>query len=118
MQFKMPWDQEKPAPVKKDVYGDEGLAFKAPAELTEEEERRVKLEIGTNWRPRTSTIKGEGYQFFQGPTPKTGVQEDMPDFFSAENFSSGSGDLSLAPKVVAGLFVPLFAFVVFTLVSA
>ena len=47
-----------------------------------EEERRQKLEVGTNWPPRTSTIAGEGYQFFQGPTPKTGVQEDLPSFFS------------------------------------
>ena len=41
--------------------------FKAkPVELDEEdelsaaEERRLKLEIGTNWPPRTSTVKGEG----------------------------------------------------------
>ena len=33
--------------------------------LTPEERRRQKLEVGTNWPPRTSTVKGEGYQFFQ-----------------------------------------------------
>ena len=26
----------------------------------------------------------EGYTFFQGPTPKTGQQADLPDFFSSE----------------------------------
>jgi len=117
MQFKMPWDR-KPAAATKDVVGDEAIAFKAPTELSADEERRLKLEIGTNWRPRTSTVKGEGYQFFQGPTPKTGVQEDLPDFFSAENFSGGSGDVGLAAKVLPFLFVPLFLFLVFTLVTA
>ena len=45
--------------------------------LTPSEERRQKLEVGTNWPPRTSTIYREGYQFFQGPTPKTGYQADL-----------------------------------------
>jgi hypothetical protein len=46
-----------------------------------EEERRQKLEVGCNFPPRTSTVPGEGYQFFQGPTPKTGIQENLPSFF-------------------------------------
>ena len=66
---------------------DDAIAFKDPEALTPEEERKLKLEVGTNWRPRTSTIKGEGYQFFQGPTPKTSVQDGMPDFFSSDNFA-------------------------------
>ena len=81
---------------------DDAIAFKDPRTLTEEEERKLKLEVGTNWKPRTSTKKGEGYQFFQGPTPKTGVQEDLPEFFSKENFS-GSAELGLAQKAVIGV---------------
>ena len=37
--------------------------------------------------------KGEDYLFFQGPAPKTAVQEDLPDFFSLDNFS----DLKVKP---------------------
>lgn len=81
---------------------DDAIAFKDPKSLSAEEERKLKLEVGTNWKPRTSTKAGEGYQFFQGPTPKTGVQEDLPDFFSGENFS-GAGELGLVPKLVFAL---------------
>ena len=61
------------------------------ATMAPEEQRRVKLETGTNWPPRTTTTKPfqvdrEGYMFFQGPTPKTGVQSDLPSFFSGANF--------------------------------
>lgn len=60
-----------------------------------EEARRIKLEVGTNWQPRTTTAKGtgfwnddrEGFMFFQGPTPKTAVQAGLPSFFSQENFN-------------------------------
>jgi len=60
------------------------------ASLPAEEQRRVKLEAGTNWPPRTTTaapfsIDREGFMFFQGPTPRTAVQEGMPRFFSSEN---------------------------------
>lgn len=37
--------------------------------------------------------KGEDYLFFQGPAPKTAVQEDLPSFFSADNFA----DLEITP---------------------
>jgi len=30
---------------------------------------------------------GEDYLFFQGPAPKTAIQEDLPGLFSAENFA-------------------------------
>ena len=30
---------------------------------------------------------GTDYLFFQGPAPRTAVQDDIPDFFSAENFA-------------------------------
>lgn len=99
---------KSPSPAK-----DEALAFKDPESLTPEEERKLKLEIGTNWRPRTSTVKGEGYQFFQGPTPKTSVQDDLPDFFSSENLSGaevpGLGKVFI--PAAALLSVGLFAVV-------
>ena len=31
--------------------------------------------------------RGEDYLFFQGPAPKTAVQEDLPSLFSAENLA-------------------------------
>merc|ERR1719231_1243721 len=37
--------------------------------------------------------KGEDYLFFQGPAPKTAVQEDLPSFFSADNFA----DMEITP---------------------
>jgi flagellar biosynthesis GTPase FlhF len=57
-------------------------------ERTLEERRKRNLITGTNWPPRTFPKRGEGYFFFQGPTPKTAVQADLPSFFSAENFAS------------------------------
>ena len=33
---------------------EEALTFKNPEDRTPEEERRMRLEIGTNWPPRTS----------------------------------------------------------------
>ena len=65
-----------------------------------EEERRQKLEVGTNWPPRTSTVAGEGYQFFQGPTPKTGVQEGMPGFF--EGVGEGLSEANTGAFVAIG----------------
>merc|ERR1719453_671633 len=60
---------------------------------TAEEKRRLRIMDGANWRPRTYPKEGEGYFFFQGPTPKTAVQKDLPSFFSAENFA----DLTISP---------------------
>lgn len=96
---------------------DDALAFKDPRSLTAEEERKLKLEVGTNWKPRTSTKKGEGYQFFQGPTPKTGVQEDLPDFFSGENFAE-AGELGLVPKLIFALGAASLAAVVAVVLSS
>jgi len=31
--------------------------------------------------------RGEDFLFFQGPAPKTAVQEDLPDFFSLDNLA-------------------------------
>merc|ERR1719498_193412 len=67
----------------------------APKKSKAEERRISKLITGTNFPPRTMPTPGEGYLFFQGPTPKTAVQKDLPPFFSAENFAaaevSGTG---------------------------
>jgi len=67
-----------------------------------EEERRQKLEVGTNWPPRTSTVSGKGYQFFQGPTPKTGVQNNLPDFFDSSTVD-GVQDLGGKQTALIGI---------------
>ena len=41
--------------------------------------------------------KGEDFLFFQGPAPKTGVQEDLPSFFSPDNFA----DIQIKPIQIA-----------------
>jgi len=35
--------------------------------------------------------------FFQGPTPKTGVQDDLPNLFSKENFE----EFEITPLMIA-----------------
>ena len=65
----------------------------ASMKLSPEERRKFKLVDSCNWKPRTLPIAGKGYFFFQGPTPKTAVQEDLPSFFSAANFA----DLEFTP---------------------
>jgi len=74
------------------------IPFKDPATLTPEEERKLKLELSANYRPRTPPTEGEGYIFFQGPSPKTSVQADLPSFFSSENFDGT--DLPTPAKVL------------------
>jgi hypothetical protein len=41
------------------------------------------------------------YLFFQGPAPKTAVQDDLPSFFSLENFS----DMEIKPLQIVFTFV-------------
>lgn len=41
--------------------------------------------------------KGEDFLFFQGPAPKSAIQEDLPSFFSGDNFS----DLEITPLQIA-----------------
>ena len=55
--------------------------------------------------------KGTDYLFFQGPAPKTAVQEDLPSFLSAENFA----DLEITPAQIAVTLVGpvLFAYIVY-----
>lgn len=69
--------------------------------LPAEDQRRLKLEDGTNWPPRTTTAKPfdderTGYMFFQAPTPLTSNQEGMPGFFSQANFR----DLEVPSKLL------------------
>jgi hypothetical protein len=79
-----------------------------------EEQRRNKLVTGTNWEPRTAPTQGKGYFFFQGPTPKTAYQEDLPSFFSAENFAN----LKIPPKLIAGLLAATISFSLLLLLIA
>ena len=47
-------------------------------------ERKQLYNSAGSFPPRTSNLPGEGYFFFQNSSPKTGVQEDLPGFFTAE----------------------------------
>ncbi|KAL1515122.1 hypothetical protein AB1Y20_004184 [Prymnesium parvum] len=127
MQFRFPWDAPAPPaapapppepsiPMSSSL--SEALAFKDATTLSKEEERKLKLEIGTNWPPRTSTVPGQGYQFFQGPTPKTSFQEDLPDFFSKENLSINIEEIGLVPKVAVGVTAALTLWLLVTLLIA
>merc|ERR1719502_1193886 len=49
---------------------------------------------------------GTDYLFFQGPAPTTAVQEDLPSFFSADNFA----DLEITPLQIAVTVVGLATF--------
>jgi len=51
---------------------------------------------------------GEDFLFFQGPAPTTAVQDDLPSFFSAENFA----DLEITPLQIAVTVVGLGTFAV------
>merc|ERR1719446_1636935 len=51
--------------------------------------------------------KGEDYLFFQGPAPKTAVQEDLPSFFSFENLADA--EIKPIQIVVTGVGLGTFA---------
>ena len=51
---------------------------------------------------------GTDYLFFQGPTPESAIQEDLPSFLSPENFS----DLEITPFQIAVPIVGLGTFAV------
>merc|ERR1712204_20382 len=40
---------------------------------------------------------GSDFLFFQGPAPKTAIQEDVPNFFSPENVESILEDIKITP---------------------
>jgi len=95
-------------PVPRDTFGEELSVWPALLELQDslaamspEERRRIKLETGTNWPPRTSTVAGDGYTFFNGPTPLTGTQPGLPGFGSREDLSGVSVPMVL--KVLGGV---------------
>merc|ERR1719327_2427084 len=39
----------------------------------------------------------QDYLFFQGPAPKSAIQEDLPSFFSPENFQYAVDNLKITP---------------------
>ena len=52
---------------------------------------------------------GSDYLFFQGPAPKTAVQEDLPSLFSGENLSEGLSNFPPQAIVFAGTGVASLA---------
>jgi hypothetical protein len=57
----------------------------------------------------------EDYLFFQGPAPKSAIQDDLPDFFSAENFTDMKVTLPQLISVgVGGACVLIFAYLLIT----
>ena len=71
----------------------DAILRKDPETWTSEEKRAV-ADAGSNWAAERKPNQ-QGYEFFQGPTPKTGVQEDLPDFFSADN----AADIQIPPQL-------------------
>ena len=71
----------------------DAILRKDPETWTSEEKRAV-ADAGSNWVAERKPNQ-QGYEFFQGPTPKTGVQEDLPDFFSADN----AADIQIPPQL-------------------
>merc|ERR1719198_2134612 len=63
----------------------------------------------------TKFEKGEDYLFFQGPAPKSAVQEDLPSFFSGDNFA----DMEISPLFFGAVAVggASFAAVAATLIA-
>merc|ERR1711935_929902 len=64
----------------------------------------VPKEAKAGWvgdRSRSKQIEkyeqGSDYLFFQGPAPKTAIQEDVPNFFSPENVESILEDIKITP---------------------
>jgi len=83
----------------KQVGGDPTLRDQAT--WTAEDRKRV-TDMASNWAGERKPNQ-EGYTFFQSPSPVTGEQQDMPDFFSKE---------TLAGQDVPGIAVVLGAIAV------
>merc|ERR1712166_979153 len=64
--------------------------------------------------------KGSDYLFFQGPAPKTAIQEDVPNFFSPDNVQSIVADIKITPlRIGIGLTGSASAAIIlFSLVTA
>ena len=73
----------------------DAILRKNPDDWTPEEKRAVTNQA-SNWDEYKKDNQRD-YTFFQGPAPKTSVQEDMPDFFSAEARS----DSEVPPQLLA-----------------
>lgn len=83
--------------------------------LTPEELKELKLEASANWPPRTKPREGEGYIFFQGPTPKTGTQPGRASFSddlqtAPERFSALGGVEKAVFAIAAALGLAVFIF--------
>merc|ERR1719198_387955 len=92
-------------------------AAAAPIQAQAPEQEPDQKPTGMTPERRRFEEEGTGFLFFQGATPKTGVQEGMPDFFSEENFAN-SGEIVLTQKAVFGTFAVLFLGLVVTLITA
>jgi len=115
-------------PMPESEYGEDGdlrgrkallSIISAVSQLGADEQRRIKLEVGTNWPPRTSTAKPfsddrEGYMFFQGPTPLTARQPDLASFWD-DLKGVTSGAFSTKAKIVGGVFGTTFLLLLLSL---
>ena len=90
------------------------------------------LAVGINWPPRTTTATNgertgplaffdfddtgrEGYMFFQGPTPLTGVQADLAPLLSKDDLALAEANPKLF--VFGGVFGASFAYLAYVLVT-
>eukprot|EP00325_Prymnesiales_sp_UTEX-LB-985_P034700 CAMPEP_0174736152 /NCGR_PEP_ID=MMETSP1094-20130205/66156_1 /TAXON_ID=156173 /ORGANISM="Chrysochromulina brevifilum, Strain UTEX LB 985" /LENGTH=142 /DNA_ID=CAMNT_0015939211 /DNA_START=80 /DNA_END=508 /DNA_ORIENTATION=- len=107
-------NNKAPAPAastKNDDATLNAIMAKDQKEWTKEERKEVDR-ISGNWASQRKPEQ-EGYMFFQGPTPKTGTQEDMPDFFSADARADMEvpgqlkvfGGIAAAGVLAVGIFV-------------
>merc|ERR1711865_1133618 len=62
--------------------------------------------------------KGSDYLFFQGPAPKTAIQEDVPNFFSPENVESIVADIKITPLRIAIGLTGSASVILFSLIAA
>mmetsp|Transcript_16997 Transcript_16997/g.47415 ORF Transcript_16997/g.47415 Transcript_16997/m.47415 type:complete len:85 (+) Transcript_16997:285-539(+) len=64
---------------------------------------QTRLRFTASWphllatHSRSLSPSSQQYLFFQGPTSKTGYQDDLPNFFSKENFA----DFQITPLQIA-----------------
>jgi len=121
--------KKKAAPTKSDGGGFPSLPslpslptleapeLELPNPFSEDFEFPNPLGIGPRGTDTTSTSyqvrayeEGTDFLFFQSPGPKTAVQEDLPDFFSADNIKFILGQNIITPVRLAVGAVGLTAF--------
>jgi len=76
--------------------------FRKPQDEWTDEDKKTVTRVSGNWAEYKKPNQ-DGYTFFQGPTPKSGVQEGMPGFFSSEARDGVEAPLQL--KVFGGIAV-------------